>query len=109
MAEKRGFTGKLEFPFNQVGVLEIQKGGRWFRVTDRYFRSYDGPRRITAPTEVARGMHNRDVNRETVMYEGPIYEYMTNNVVPYKNTETFIYLHENAPEVEIDLKLRKSI
>ena len=31
MAEKRGFTGKLENNFNTAGVLEVKINGTWYR------------------------------------------------------------------------------
>ena len=37
MAEKRGFTGKLEYDFNTAGVLEVCIKGTWYRTTGREF------------------------------------------------------------------------
>ena len=49
-AEKRGFTGKLDYDFPTHGVCEVQLANdEWYRVTERDFRSFDGPRRYTIP------------------------------------------------------------
>ena len=54
MSEKRGETVKLINDFNTAGSLEVfnTKLNGWFRVTAKDFRSFDGKRRITQPTEV---------------------------------------------------------
>lgn len=91
MGEKKGFTGRLECPFNQDGSLEIlTKKDKWSRVTSREFRSYDGPRRIYQPNYVVRGHANLDVEMEYVNYYGPIYEYGTNTQVPFKDSRSLI-------------------
>ena len=73
MAEKKGGTEKLDYPFNSAGCLEVQlPNGKWYRITPREFRSYTYPRRISYL-----------VNGEyiTEMYEGPTYLFETNKVV----------------------------
>ena len=81
MAEKRGETIKLEFPFNTAGLLEIFNTNLngWYRVTARDFRSFDGNRRITEPTRVELG--NVKVEMRTYEYKGPVYVWGTNNIV----------------------------
>jgi hypothetical protein len=50
MGEKRGETGKLVFDFNTAWVCEIQmNSGKWYRVLDIDFRSFNGPRKNNRP------------------------------------------------------------
>lgn len=81
MSEKRGETVKLINDFNTAGSLEVfnTKLNGWFRVTAKDFRSFDGKRRITQPTEVELG--NVDVNMRTDEYFGPVYLWGTNTEV----------------------------
>ena len=73
MAEKKGATEKLKYPFNDAGCLEVQlPNGVWYRITPREFRSYTYPRRISYMNE---GKHT------TELYEGPVYLYGTNIIV----------------------------
>ena len=76
MSEKRGFTGKLKYDFNTAWVCEIQMGEKWYRVLEKDFRSFNGPRRLTKPLGVALG--KVDMGLETFMYEGPYYYWNTN-------------------------------
>ena len=81
-AEKKGHLVRLEYNFNTAGVLEVfLKNEKWYRVTSSNFRSFDGKRRITEPTEVRLG--NVDVPSVTYEYEGPVYAWGTNDMVPY--------------------------
>ena len=76
-AEKRGNVGKLDYNFDCCSVTEVQsKDGRWFRVTCRMFRSWDGPRRIKQSTN----MYEYDTTQFKDYY-GPVYQYDTNCVV----------------------------
>ena len=73
MAEKRGNTVTLEYPFNTAACLEVQlSNGGWYRVTCREFRSHTYPRRISQ-------MEGKEYITE--MYEGPVYLYGTNIIV----------------------------
>lgn len=73
MAEKKGNTVKIEYPFNDAGCLEIEyKPGKWVRVTPREFRSYSFPRRISQP---------KGKEYVTEMYDGPVYYFGTNKKV----------------------------
>jgi hypothetical protein len=78
---KRGEIEKLVFPFNTAGVLEIFMPGvdTWYRVTAKDFRSFDGKRRISEPTNIER--YNPDTPITTNEYMGPVYVYGTNNQV----------------------------
>jgi len=78
MAEKKGFTGKLEhWGYETHWVLEIEgKKGRWYRVTERDFRSYNGKRRISYPSKTELGNPFQDLTTED--YYGPHYFFETN-------------------------------
>lgn len=87
MSEKRGLEQQnLINEYNTAGCLEIykQEKDEWFRVTTKDFRSFNGPRRITEPTEVQLG--NVDVPMHTYEYYGPVYQWGTNTVVDYSDT-----------------------
>ena len=78
MAEKRGFTGKLEhWGYETHYVFEIEAAnGKWYRVTERDFRSYNGKRRFTYPDATSLG--NPFQNLTTEDYYGPFYFFETN-------------------------------
>ena len=78
MAEKRGHLEKLINPFNTAGLLEVfmPKLNGWYRVTSREFRSFDGKRRISEPTEVVRG--KLEVEMRSYDYFGPVFLWGTN-------------------------------
>lgn len=78
MAEKTGGTEKLIYPFNTAGVMEVYSliSNDWYRVTSGYFRSYDGKRRITEPTNIVKG--NTGIKFRTYDYEGPVFMWGTN-------------------------------
>ena len=84
MAEKRGETEKLKFDFDTAGCLEIFMNEKWYRVTSREFRSFDGPRRITKPTDVQLG--NVDIPLVTEEYWGPVYMFGTNKLMTFTNS-----------------------
>ncbi len=83
MGEKRGRTEKIRYDFDTAGVLEIFLNKKWYRVTSSDFRSFNGPRRITLPDYVEHG--NVKVPLTTYEYDGPIYAWGTNYMVPYTN------------------------
>ena len=90
MAEKRGLQDQsLKNDYNTAGVLEIFQNEKWYRVTTKDFRSFNGPRRITEPTETIHG-DVWNVKMRTYDYEGPVYLWGTNNTVPYKGTGEII-------------------
>lgn len=78
MAEKKGFTGKLEhWGYETHWVLEIKgKNDKWYRVTERDFRSYNGDRRIKYPGKTELGNPFQDITTED--YHGPYYFFETN-------------------------------
>jgi len=73
--EKTGHIEKLKNDFNDSKNLEVflPRLEKWYRVTCRDFRSFDGQRRI---------------NNE--IYEGPLYAYGTNRLSKFNNTSTII-------------------
>lgn len=84
MAEKRGHTEKLVYEFPTHALLEVQIKGKWYRVTSREFRSFDGHRRFTKPVkQPGLGMKDLD-NLEFVTYDyddGPLYMFGSNKEV----------------------------
>ena len=92
MAEKRGNLVKLIYDFDTAKVMEIQIKGNWYRVTAKRFRSFDGPRRLTGPTEQpGHGIEAfQNIKMITEEYVGPVYLYDSNNEVPFRNTGKYI-------------------
>ena len=87
MAEKGGLLEQsLRNDYNTAGSLEVYNHEKdvWYRVTTKDFRSWNGPRRITEPTETKLG----EVEVEMITYEyyGPVYKWGTNTVVGYSDT-----------------------
>lgn len=76
MGEKRGNTGKLKYDFNTAWAAEVKLDSKWYRVTEKDFRSFNGPRRLTRPTGVELG--NPFIANETFDYEGAYYFFDTN-------------------------------
>ena len=75
MSEKKGNIEKLKNDFNDSKLLEVYlpKLDKWYRVTCRDFRSFDGKRRVQGKN-----------------YEGPLYAYGTNRLVKFNNTSTIM-------------------
>ncbi len=75
MAEKTGETEKLKCEFDTAAHMEVYlpRLKNWYRTTSNEFRSFDGKRRI-----------NGD------LYEGPLYQYRTNTIVPMSNTSQIV-------------------
>jgi len=82
-------TVKLKYDFDTSRSCEIKHMGKWYRVTSRQFRSYDGERRISIPVSFDKNDYES--------YEGPIYLFATNNLVESKNTNKIIYTSEGDP------------
>lgn len=75
MSEKKGNTVKLVYDFNTALSCEIEYApNKWNRVTAREFRSWGGRRRIYHLDE--------HYNGHFEPYEGPVYYFCTNKVVP---------------------------
>ena len=88
MAEKRGGLEKMRYDFPTEAVLEVCIKGKWYRVTSREFRSFDGKRRYTKP-ERQPGLGQRDlkdIKWVTIEYNGPLYMFASNEeVIPVHN------------------------
>ena len=93
MAEKRGNTVTLEYPFNTAACLEVQlSNGGWYRVTCREFRSHTYPRRISQ-------MEGKEYITE--MYEGPVYLYGTNIRIKNPKKKGLLYPNDIDPRTLI--------
>ena len=91
MSEKRGQTETLKYDFNTALCSEVQlKNDKWYRVTCREFRSFNGPRRIV------RWVKNEPVYEQ---YEGPLYYWNTNIKVKEPNEFGTQYINNKKPEV----------
>jgi len=101
MGEKRGNTGKLVFDFNTAWACEVQmNNGKWYRVLDIDFRSFNGPRRITGPKAIELG---KQLGTETFDYEGPLYYYKTNiRYNPNEHEKGKIIYSEGQTRVEAE-------
>lgn len=74
--------GKLKYDFDTISVLEVEMGGKWYRVTSITFRSFDGNRRVNG-----------------IEYTGPVFMYGFNTEVPYTNSSKIIYDPASLPLV----------
>ncbi|HMS90620.1 MAG TPA: hypothetical protein PKC87_00145 [Candidatus Absconditabacterales bacterium] len=94
--EKTGMTVRLEYDFITHSVCEVRIKGTWYRTTPREFRSFDGERKLTLPHRQPRQgklsefMVGGPLIMITTMYNGPVYRYCTNEIIPRQNTETII-------------------
>ena len=52
--------------------------GKWYRTTAGWFRSFSGPRRISAPERTVHGLASLSVPVVTREYHGPVYARDTN-------------------------------
>lgn len=69
---------RLHEPFNCAGVMEVCMSGKWYRTTAGWFRSFSGPRRISAPERTVHGLASLSVPVVTREYHGPVYARDTN-------------------------------
>ena len=105
MGEKRGDTGKLEYDFDTAAVCEVEmEEGKWYRVTAKAFRSFDGPRRLTSPLrQPGLGMTDiKEIEFRTIQYNGPVFMYSTNLEVPWTNSRQTI----TNPELDHNKRTR---
>jgi hypothetical protein len=96
MGEKRGQTVKVIYDFDTTKVCEIgvtkEDGIKWYRVTSKRFRSWDGPRQLTGPIQQpGHGVEAfANIPMETVPYEGPLYMYDSNIKVEKQGNEEYV-------------------
>jgi hypothetical protein len=93
MSEKRGHLEKMRYDFPTEAVLEVQIKGKWYRVTSREFRSFDGHRRYTKP-ERQPGLAFHDVDDiPFITYDyddGPLYMFGSNKEVEKEWNEKMV-------------------
>lgn len=92
MAEKRGHLEKMVYDFPTEAVLEVQIKDKWYRVTSREFRSFDGNRRYTMPeSQPTQGMTDLSkLKFITVEYNGPLYMFGSNKAVEHTWNEQIV-------------------
>ena len=87
MSEKRGGSPmqEMHMDFDRTAVMEVYKPvlEKWYRCTERDFRSFDGDRRLTIPNIVEKGCQQ---TFRVLLYSGPVYAYGTNNILPFTNS-----------------------
>jgi hypothetical protein len=111
MGFKRGNTGKLDYDFDTSSMCEVgvtaEEGIKWYRVTAKRFRSWDGPRQLTRPVQQpGHGVEAfQNIVMETVEYNGPVYLYETNIEKPYTGAEKYI---ETITETDEEIYIRRS-
>jgi hypothetical protein len=94
--EKTGMTERLEYDFITHSVCEVRIKGVWYRTTPREFRSFDGERRLTLPHRqpgqgrLSEFMVGGPLIMITTIYDGPLYIYSTNRIIPREDTETIV-------------------
>ena len=86
-AEKRGGSPlqELDMEFDRTAVMEVYKPhlDKWYRTTERDFRSFDGERRLIVPSLAAKGCQQ---TFSVLPYCGPVYSYGTNIKIPLTNS-----------------------
>jgi hypothetical protein len=84
--EKTGQIEKLKYYFNTVPESQVQlSNGKWYRVTCREFRSYNGPRRF---------VHYVDGQQIYEPYECPLYYWNTNVICKEPIGPGIQYIHD---------------
>jgi len=87
MTEKRGGSPmqELYMNFDRTAVMEVYKPvlEKWYRCTERDFRSFDGERRLIVPSIAEKGCQQ---TFHVLLYSGPVYAYGTNNILPFTNS-----------------------
>ena len=91
--EKTGDLESIKYDFNTVPECQIQlDNGKWYRVTPRDFRSFNGPRRFV-----------KYPNDEPVFeeFEGGLYYWNTNTRVKEPIGKGIQYIHTMPREVHL--------
>lgn len=92
MAEKKGSTVKLFYDFPTQLSTEVFDGKEWNRATCRYFRSFNGPRRIMKFDK-----KNQPYYED---YKGPVFLFETNIKLKDMNKKGYVYVHDTPPEAK---------
>jgi hypothetical protein len=90
MGEKRGQTEVLKYDFNTARELHVKLENKWYRVTPREFRSWNGERKF---------VYTQGVEIIHESYEGPIYYWNTNKVCKHPTnggTQYISYMEREA-------------
>jgi hypothetical protein len=96
MIKKSKTPKKLNYDFNITKCCEVEYNpGKWARVTDREFRSFNGNRRILNT--------NNPNNIFYEEYHGPVYLFNTNQISP-NTTPGIAYENDIDPRVEYTKK-----
>ena len=93
MGEKRGQTEKLRYDFNTAKAVYVKNtAGKFVRITERDFRSYNGDRWIF-----------EKVNDEYqyTPYDGPLYFHNTNRICKHPVGENKIQYMVGKPWVSV--------
>ncbi len=91
--EKSGQTEKLKYHFNTVPECQVQtQSGRWYRVTCREFRSWNGPRRF---------VHYNNGEQTYEHYEYPLYYWNTNVICKEPTDHGVQYIHNMPRKTQI--------
>lgn len=86
MAEKKGNTVKLHYDFDTTKSTEIQIDDKWYRVTCKDFRSFNGPRRIMLFDK-----QNQPYYQE---HKGNVYLFETNIPLRDFSVKGIVYPHQ---------------
>jgi len=98
MAEKKGFTGKLQFDFNVASCLEVEYNpNKWARTTAETFRSWGGNRRI---------LNSEDMSY--IPYKGPVYLFMSNMICSFP-TKGINYIKGESAEDYISQRFKTKL
>jgi hypothetical protein len=93
MAEKKGSTVKLLYDFPTQLSTEVFDGNEWNRATCRYFRSFNGPRRIMKFDQKNQSYYED--------YNGPVFLFETNIRLKDMNKKGYVYPHDTPPESKL--------
>jgi hypothetical protein len=93
MAEKKGSTVKLIYDFPTQLSTEVFDKGAWSRVTCKYFRSFNGPRRIMK--------FNKQNESYYEEYNGPVFLFETNIKLKDMNKIGYVYPYDVIPKSKL--------
>ena len=93
MVEKKGSTVKLFYDFPTQLSTEVFTNGEWNRVTCRYFRSFNGPRRIMK--------FDKQNNPCYEEYNGPVFLFETNIKLTDNTKIGYVYPYDLVPKSKL--------
>jgi len=92
MTEKKGSTVKLFYDFPTQLSTEVFNGKEWNRTTCRYFRSFNGPRRIMKFDKKNQPFYED--------YKGPVFLFETNIRLKDMSKKGYVYPHDTPPKAQ---------